>query len=143
MRDQPIALQFIIKQDLPGPTNVEELTPSEAEVGEMVSADNDELAGAAAVEVAVALREDEEGCLLLWETVRETDGGVWVLFEDTEADVTRVLLEDTEVEAGSGTALVAEIPDVNEVAGETVVEAEDGINKEAGGKTKRKILFSV
>ncbi len=110
----------------------------------MSSADDNGTAEA----VSAALRADGEDWLLLGDTVNETDSEAWVLVEDAEADeeawilVGDAISETEEENGGATTSVVVEIPDANEVAGETVVEAKDGINEEAG-EGKLTILFSV
>lgn len=97
--------QPLKEQDLPN--DAEALATSDADVGEISSVDDNGPAGVA----AEALEADEEGWLLLGETVRETDPGPWVLVGDTE---TWELL---------GNTIVVKIPDTGEVAGVTVVVA--------------------
>ncbi|KAL9978316.1 hypothetical protein ACROYT_G015816 [Oculina patagonica] len=138
MCGQPKALQ--LKQDLP--KDDEELSPSEAEVGEMRSADDD---GPAEV-VPAALRADGVDWLLLGDAVKETDAEAWVLVEDAEADeeawiLVRDAISETKEEDSGATASAVEFLDANEVAGKTVVEVKDGNNEEAGeSKTDNFIL---
>ena len=73
--------------------------------------------------VLVAAAAGEEGCVVLGETVRETDPEPWALVGDTEA---WVLL-----------GIVARITDAGEVADETVVVEEDDISKDAKENEKQ------
>lgn len=136
------------------------LTPSAAEVGETTADDNGPAEAAAAVLRAVTTIEtdpkawelvedteaDGEAWVLLGDTVNVTGAEAWVPVEDIEADGDPWVplgdaIRETEKEAATVEDLGEKIPDVSEVAGETVVEAEDGISKEAGkNKTENFIL---